>query len=330
MTEETYKAHSEKKKLITKTINNYKNFNSEQFRSDIKCAPWSMCEVFNDTDDQVWAWEHLYQNIKQQHISTRKVRGGEHKLPWINKSIRKEQNKRYKLLKEYKTHKDKYIWKRYKNSRNTAKKMIRHVEIRYWKEQFEQAGTDKQFWKIVRKAQGKDKKCQIPPIDDGSGKILVDDLDKAECLNKYFSNIGQELSKKFQDSIVDTNQNFYRITPSCSQIKLSEEQLVQNLKHVKQKSGGTDNISSRELVEAGEALSEGLFGIFKSSIKDSVHPEIWKVGMVIPAVKKVIKSDRANYRPLTMLNLNSKILESVVCDSLDNHLSEEEILHSNQ
>ena len=111
--------------------------------------------------------------------------------------------------------------------------MIRHAEIRYWKEQFKQAGNDKQFWKIVRKAQGKDKKCQIPPIDDGSGKILVDDLDKAECLNKYFSNIGQELSKKLQDRVVDTNQNFYRITPSCSQIKLSEEQLVQKLKHVK-------------------------------------------------------------------------------------------------
>ena len=208
--------------------------------------------------------------------------------------------------------------------------MIRHEEIRYWKEQFGQAGNDKQFCKIVRKAQGKDKKHQIPPIDDGSGKILVDDLDKAKCLNKCFSNIGQELFKKFQDSVVDTNQNFYRITPSCSQIKLSEEQLVHKLKHVKVKSGGTDNISSQELAEAGEALSEGLFGIFKNSIKDSVHPEIWKVGIVIPAFKKGIKSDRRNYRSLTMLNLNSKLLGSVVCDSLDNHPSEEEILHPNQ
>ena len=51
---------------------------------------------------------------------------------------------------------------------------------------------------------------------------------------------------------------------------------------------------------------------------------------MIPAFKKGIKSDRTSYRPLTMLNLNSKILESVVCDSLDNHLSEEEILHPNQ
>ena len=155
------------------------------------------------------------------------------------------------------------------------KKMIRHAEIRYWKEQFKQAGNDKQFWKTGRKAQGKDKKHQIPPIDDGSGKILVDDLNKAECLNEYFSNIEQELSTKFQDSVVNTNQNFYRITPSCSQIKLSEEQLVQKLKHVKEKSGDTDNISSLELAEAGEALSEGLFGILKIPLR-IVY--IWRYG----------------------------------------------------
>ena len=95
----------------------------------------------------------------------------------------------------------------------------------------------------------------------------MNDLDNAECLNKYFSNIGQELSKQFQDSIVYTNQNFYRITPSCSQIKLSEEQLVQKLKHVKEKSGSTDNISSQDLAEAGEAFSEGLFGIFKRALR---------------------------------------------------------------
>ena len=50
--------------------------------------------------------------------------------------------------------------------------MIRHAEIRYWKEQFKQAENNKQFWKIVRKAREKDKKHQIPPIDDGSGKYL--------------------------------------------------------------------------------------------------------------------------------------------------------------
>ena len=67
----------DKKKLMTAMINNYKNFNTSQFKRAIECAPWSVCEIFTGTEDQVWAWQHLYQNVKQQHISTRKVRNRE-------------------------------------------------------------------------------------------------------------------------------------------------------------------------------------------------------------------------------------------------------------
>ena len=76
--------------------------------------------------------------------------------------------------------------------------------------------------------------------------------------------------------------------PSFSQIELTEKQLIDKLQHVKKKTGGTDNISSRELSEAGETLSEGLYSICKNSIKGSVHPGNWKNGMVIPAFKKGI------------------------------------------
>ena len=74
------------------------------------------------------------------------------------------------------------------------------------------------------------------------------------------------------------------------------------------------------MAEAGESLFEGLFSIFKNIIQRGIFPTNWKTGEVVPVFKKGIKSDCANYRPLTMLNLNSKILESIVCDSLDCHL----------
>ena len=38
----------------------------------------------------------------------------------------------------------------------------------------------------------------------------------------------------------------------------------------------------------------------------------------------------ANYRPLSMLNLNSKVLESIVSDTADEHLSKVRSLHSHQ
>lgn len=84
------------------------------------------------------------------------------------------------------------------------------------------------------------------------------------------------------------------------------------------------------MAEAAESLFEGLFSIFKNSIQRGIFPSNWKIGEVIPVFKKGTKSDCANYRPLTMLNLNSKILESIVCDSLDYHLVTNELIHSNQ
>ena len=64
--------------------------------------------------------------------------------------------------------------------------------------------------------------------------------------------------------------------------------------------------------------------------RPSKHIEREETGEVVPVLKKGIKSDCANYRPLTMLNLNNKILESIVCDSLDCHLGTNELIHSNQ
>ena len=84
------------------------------------------------------------------------------------------------------------------------------------------------------------------------------------------------------------------------------------------------------MAEVAESLFEGLFSIFKNSIQRGIFPTNWKTGEVAPIFKKGIKSDCANYRPLTMLNLKSKILESIVCDSLDYHLGTNELMHSNQ
>jgi len=84
------------------------------------------------------------------------------------------------------------------------------------------------------------------------------------------------------------------------------------------------------MAEAGDTLFEGLFSLFKNSIQRGLHPSNWKIGEVIPVFKKGSKSYCANYRPLTMLNLNSKILESIVWDSLDKHLEMHSLVHSNQ
>ena len=80
-----------------------------------------------------------------------------------------------------------------------------------------------------------------------------------------------------------------------------------------------DGIGARELAAADERLFEGLYGIYNRSINESKFPDNWKRGQVNAAFRSGVPSERANYRPLIMLNLNSKVLENLVCDSIDYH-----------
>ena len=69
---------------------------------------------------------------------------------------------------------------------------------------------------------------------------------------------------------------------------------------------------------------------YSRSILNSIYPDNWKIAKVLAAFKKGVKSDMANYRPLSMLNLNSKVLESIVNDKVDKHLSKIGSLHPHQ
>ena len=216
----------EKSSLMIKTINNYRTFNQQKFRNDIVSAPWSVCEIFDDIDDQVWAWQHPYQEIVSDHIPTRQVTTRKNKLPWITNEVKKEQNKRYRLLKLFKANKDTHTWSLYKATRNRVKKLICDAELTYWREQFGKSENSKNCWQVVRKAQGKNARKPIPPVQDSDGTILTNDSDKAEEMNIYFANIGIKLPEKFHhDSGSSINQPPATVNPVAhflGQVSLSK------------------------------------------------------------------------------------------------------------
>jgi len=153
-------------------------------------------------------------------------------------------------------------------------------------------------------------------------------------MNNYFANIGTKLAKKFHhDSGASLNQPLATVNPGTAvldQVAFSEEQMKLKLTHMKQKTGGPDKITSHDMAAAAESFFEGLFSIFKNSIQCGIFPSVWKTGEVVLVHKNGIRSDCANYRPLTMLNLNSKILEDIVRDSLDSHLGINDLIYPNQ
>ncbi len=85
------------------------------------------------------------------------------------------------------------------------------------------------------------------------------------------------------------------------------------------------------------ASAPGLDGIgpqllqeLQKSIQNGEVPEDWKCANVTPIFKKGSKSDPGNYRPVSLTSVCCKILESIIRDTVMEHLLVNNLLNQSQ
>ena len=66
--------------------------------------------------------------------------------------------------------------------------------------------------------------------------------------------------------------------------------------------------------------------LFNKSLSDGIFPSVWKQANVCPFFKKGSKSDKTNYRPISLLSNMSKILEKIVYKRLYEYLTDNDLL----
>lgn len=107
--------------------------------------------------------------------------------------------------------------------------------------------------------------------------------------------------------------------------------LARDLNKLKpRKATGPGGIQAKDLIIAGNSAIDGLNTIFSKSLKNSKFPSKWKLARVAAIFKKGNQLDLANYRPLSMLSLSGKLLESQFCHVLDEHLQTHNLYSNNQ
>ena len=81
-----------------------------------------------------------------------------------------------------------------------------------------------------------------------------------------------------------------------------------------------NNVNLKLLKLAGNVMVPSLTRLYEHSLKDETIFSQWKSARVTPAHKDNDETDAANYRPISLLSIPSKILESVVNDTLVTHV----------
>ena len=150
--------------------------------------------------------------------------------------------------------------------------------------------------------------------------LAVDDKEKSNLVNNFFSNIGEKLAGSFQPQYPSDLATSTKIVPCVNNIALlplATERKLANLKT--NKATGPDDISPKIVKEAGDALLTPLMFLYNMSLKDGYVFSQWKTARVNPVFKKDDKTEIGNYRPISLLSVPSKILETIVADSIIHH-----------
>ena len=86
------------------------------------------------------------------------------------------------------------------------------------------------------------------------------------------------------------------------------------------KATGPDGILPRLPAAAGTSIAGPLTNLYLRSLREAKVYDGWKAARLNPIIKKYDESDIGNYRPLSMLSVPTKILESWVTDSIVDHV----------
>ena len=319
------------------TTRNFKRLDKERFKTDIETAPFHVASVFDDEDDVLWAWQHLLNSICDEHIPLKQVKIRSISSLWISNAIRYKMNRRYKLFKATVASKYPKLLQEYKQARNEVTRALRQAKASYFCKMFQEVKKTSAYWNLLNKATNSTTRKCIGPLKRDDGSLALADDEKACLMNSYFATIGKKLAEELQFTSKSSrpyNLNTAKTTtepPPLEGLTISQCSIQTKVNALNiDKSTGPDNISLKLLRIAGNAIVPAPTGLYQFSCESKSVFSAWKIARLTPIYKKDDETERGNYRPVSLLSIPSKIMESIVNDTLVKHVLRDNNVVSNR
>jgi hypothetical protein len=130
---------------------------------------------------------------------------------------------------------------------------------------------------------------------------------KAEILNAQFKSA---YTQEDLTNLPDVGRN---TIPKLPEIRVMEKGVLKLLQNLKvHKVAGPDTISPRLLNSLASVITPAITTIFQTSLDEGTVPKDWRKATIVPNLKKGDKSKPANYRPVSLTAICSKILEHII------------------
>ena len=105
-------------------------------------------------------------------------------------------------------------------------------------------------------------------------------------------------------------------------INLSYEDIVSSMAKLKaDKASGPDSVAPKLLKFAGDSIIPSLLSVFNTSATCNTVPATWKAANISAPYKSDDETDTHNYRPISLLSVPGKLMESVVASTITTHVT---------
>ena len=193
--------------------------------------------------------------------------------------------------------------------RNEVTKHLREGKIKYFQKLSQDlrnnSSNSKSWYKTASKFLLYDSNQNGVPILESNGLVIESDDQKAEVLNEFFIQ---------QSTVDDTNAHLPNfVAPNydtLNEIVVTQQDVIKAINEFdSNKAFGPDGISPKLIKEGKHELAYPYTKLFNLSIRLQKFPDSYKLSNVIPIHKKDSKTNPKNYRPISLISIQGKLME---------------------
>ena len=316
-----------KQKPIIIKYRDYKNFNNIAFMMDL-LKELSLSKL---QKGDFGKFKFLVNNLTEYHAPMKEKYIRRNQAYFMNKSVQKAIMIRTQLLNKFRKENSFINELGYKRQRNFCTTLIKKIKRNFYNNLNVNKITDnKSFWKTVKPSFTEKtlKGEKIVLVENYS--IFSEENKVAEIFWSYFDGIldGLNISKEHSDPILNAIKTFKK-HPSILKIKelnsgcrfSFENVSLEDVKKVTReldisKASQLLDIPTKIFKQNADIFSEFFFVNINHSMNNSTFPEQLKWADVKPVFKKNSRTDKENYRPVSILPNIFKIYEGCLYKQL--------------
>jgi Reverse transcriptase (RNA-dependent DNA polymerase) len=332
-------AKQNKSKIQTR---DYSDRNISNFNNALSALSWT--DVTQENNPQIainkfYDTFHLFMDLCIPRVTKTFNRNFQKIEPWMTAGILNSRRTKLSLEKGHFSNPSADSLDRYKRFRNLYNKTVKLAKKMYFERELKEHQSDaKKSWSLIKTALRKSNAKNSCILSLSVNNVtLTDPFDIANHFNEFFTSVAQKIVDEINptdrppDNLFNNDNDNDIPLFSFSNSPVTHAEIIQATKLLQPKMTlDMDGLSIWLVQKIILAIAISLQHIFFESFRQGSVPSQFKIAKIVPVFKTGAKDCMDNYRPISLLNSLSKIMEQIVYNRLSSFLEDNNIISNFQ